>query len=64
MANPTQAPYSATIVLALDSPLAFSTLKINVSVAQSCPVLCDPMNYIVCQSPPSVEFSRQEYWSG
>ena len=30
-------------------------------VAQSCPTLCDPMDYIVHQAPPS---SRQEYWSG
>ena len=29
--------------------------------AQSCPTLCDPMDYIVHQAPPS---SRQEYWSG
>ena len=33
------------------------------SVAQSCPTLCDPMD---CSplGPLSVEFSRQEYWSG
>ena len=32
-------------------------------VAQSCPTLCDPMD---CSppAPPSMEFSRQEYWSG
>ena len=31
-------------------------------VTQSCPTLCDPMDY----SPPgsSKGFSRQEYWSG
>ena len=33
-------------------------------VAQSCPTLCDPMDCIVCQAPLSMEFSRQEYWSG
>ena len=27
-------------------------------VAQSCPTLCDPMDYIVMES------SRPEYWSG
>ena len=32
------------------------------SVAQSCPTLCNPMNYIAHQSPLSVEFSTQEYW--
>ena len=32
---------------------------------QSCLTLCDPMNCIVaCQAPLSMEFSRQEYWSG
>ena len=32
-------------------------------VTQSCPTLCDPMD---CsrQAPLSIEFSRQEYWSG
>ena len=31
-------------------------------VAQSCPTLCDP--WTVAQAPPSMGFSRQEYWSG
>ena len=32
-------------------------------VTQSCPTLCDPVD---CshQAPPSMGFSRQEYWSG
>ena len=30
-------------------------------VAQSCPTLCDPMDY---QAPPSMGFSRPDYWSG
>ena len=39
------------------------------SVAQSCPALCDPMDYswsqrIVRQAPLSMRFYRQEYWSG
>ena len=37
--------------------------KVSISeseVAQSCPTLCDPMD----QAPPSMGFSRQEYWSG
>ena len=35
-------------------------------VAQLCLTLCDPMDMgsIACQAPPSMEFSRQEYWSG
>ena len=31
-------------------------------VAQSCPTLCDPMDYSP-PGPPSMGFSRQEYWS-
>ena len=26
--------------------------------------LCDPMESVVYQAPLSMEFSRQEYWSG
>ena len=33
-------------------------------VAQSCPTLCDPMDCIAYQAPPSTGFSRQECWSG
>ena len=32
-------------------------------MAQSCLTLCNPVG-IVCQAPLSMEFSRQEYWSG
>ena len=31
---------------------------------QPCPTLCDTVDYIACQTPLSVEFSRQEFWSG
>ena len=30
---------------------------------QSCPTLCDPIDGSP-QAPPSLGFSRQEYWSG
>ena len=33
-------------------------------VAQLCPPLCDPMDCSLHQAPPSMEFSRQEYWIG
>ena len=33
-------------------------------VAQSCPTLYDPVDCIAHQAPPSIGFSRQEYWSG
>ena len=33
-------------------------------VAQSCLTLCKPMDSSLHQAPPSMGFSRQEYWSG
>ena len=43
--------------------VAASKVKGKVLVAQLCPTLCDPMD---CNpsAPLSMEFSRQEYWSG
>ena len=32
-------------------------------VTQSCPTVCDPWT-VAHQAPPSMGFSRQEYWSG
>ena len=40
-----------------------SNMKVKVLVAQSCQILCDPMS-VTHQAPLSMEFSRQEYWSG
>ena len=34
------------------------------SVAQLCPTLCDPMDFFSVQAPLSMEFARQEHWSG
>ena len=36
-------------------------MKSENEVAQLCPTPNDPMD---CQAPPSMGFSRQEYWSG
>ena len=36
----------------------------KVKVAQSCPTICNPMDCSAPQAPLSMEFSRQEYWSG
>ena len=36
----------------------------KVSVVQSRPTFCYPMNCVACQAPLSMEFSRQEYWTG
>ena len=38
-------------------------VKSESEVAQSCPILSDPMD-AAYQAPPSMGFSRQEYWSG
>ena len=38
--------------------------KEKVNVAQSCPTLCDPMDYVACQAPLSIEFSKPEHWNG
>ena len=35
-----------------------------VLVTQLCPTLCNSIDYIACQAPLSMEFSKQEYWSG
>ena len=38
-------------------------VKSESEVAQSCPILSDPTT-AAFQAPPSMGFSRQEYWSG
>ena len=35
-----------------------------VLVAKLSLTLCDPMDYIACQAPLFMGFSRQKYWSG
>ena len=39
-------------------------VKSESEVAQSCPTLCNPMDYSAPQAPLSKGFLRQEYWSG
>ena len=39
------------------------SLLLHAKSLQWCPTLCDPMD-CSCQSPLSMGFSRQEYWSG
>ena len=39
-------------------------VKSERAVAQLCPTLSDPMDCVAHQAPPSMGFSRQEYWSG
>ena len=38
--------------------------SVKVLDAQSCLTLCNPMDCISHQAPLSMEFFRQEYWSG
>ena len=33
-------------------------------VTKQCPTLCDSMDSSLHQAPPSMGFSRQDYWSG
>ena len=33
-------------------------------VVRLCPTLCNPMECSLHQAPPSMGFSRQEYWTG
>ena len=45
----------------------FTKKESESEVAQSCLTLCNPMDCatpwtVACQAPPSVGFSRQEYW--
>ena len=48
-----------------DAPAAYTPFKKSASeVAQSCPTLCDPTDWVAHQAPPSMEFSRQEDWNG
>ena len=54
--------------MAIDRTMQVSSLRNHMFmcyglVAKSCPTLETPWN-IACQSPLSMEFSRQEYWSG
>ena len=39
-------------------------MKTGSLVAKLCPTLCNPMDYIAHQASLSMEFPRQEYWSG
>ena len=45
-------------------PLLCTLKESESEVAQSYPTLCDPVDSVAHQAPPSMGFSRQEYWSG
>ena len=44
--------------------LEYRWLNARVLCAQSCLILCDPLNGSLFPAPWSKGFSRQEYWSG
>ena len=44
--------------------LAINVNSCESEVAQSCPTFCDPVDCVARQAPPSMGFSKQEYWSG
>ena len=46
-----------------DHDLTGRAYYVCVLVTQSCLTLCNPMD-LAHQAPPSMEYSRQEYWSG
>ena len=47
------------------APISNEMIEVKWSeIGQSCPTLCDPMDSRLHQAPPSMGFSRQEYWSG
>ena len=54
--------FLAEVFCLISLPIAFAVCCC--SVAKSQLTLCDPMDYIAHQAPLSMEFSRQEYWSG
>ena len=39
-------------------------LCVRAESPQSFPTVWDPMDWVACQAPLSMEFCRQEYWSG
>ena len=56
-------PYFKRRNVPLSLNISNHPLKEKLSVAQLCLTLCDPMYYTACESPLSMEFSGQEYWS-
>ena len=57
-------PVPVTFACLIYNFFSFWHLKVKVLVVQLCLTVFDPMDCITCQAPLSVEFSRQEYWSG
>ena len=58
--------FKVSLLLFSSSLFLFSppSLKWKCLVTQSCPTLCDPMDFSPPHTSLSIEFARQEYWSG
>ena len=61
-------PHSSILTISIGTKVHMAVLlstekKKETEVTQSCPTLCDPMDCSP-QAPPSMGFSKQEYWSG
>ena len=54
---------SSSFSLSLSPSTLTKAMKVKVFITELCPTLCDPMDYSH-QAPLSMEFPRQEYWSG
>ena len=55
---------SIELVTLSDHLILRHPLLLESEVAQSCPTPCGPTDSSLHQAPPSMGFSRQEYWSG
>ena len=57
--------FKVSLLLFSSSLFLFSppSLKWKCLVTQSCPTLCDPMDFSPPHTSLSIEFARQEYWS-
>ena len=51
------------LIMDVDATCPQAIVVMVLLVAQLCPTLCDPMDCSL-QAPLSMEFFRQEYWSG
>ena len=56
--------FLSTVILEPKKIKSVTVSIFHIEYAQSYPTLCDPMDSIAQQVPLSMEFSRQEYWSG
>ena len=56
-------PFNLPLEIEVETPGSQAFKESLVLVAQSCPTLCNPVDYSH-QAPLPMEFSKQAYWSG